>query len=58
VAACIRKERHETEDGARRKMRRVIAEGDAAPGSLNVYACRVCQGYHVGHIPTHRRADP
>jgi len=58
ATACSRKERHETGDNARRKMRKVIAEGDAAPGSLNVYACRVCGGYHVGHTPSHRRADP
>jgi hypothetical protein len=55
--ACSRKERHETEDDARRTMRRVIAEGDAAPGSLMIYTCRVCKGYHVGHAPARRRAD-
>lgn len=56
--ACARKERHDTEDAARARMRRTIAEGGASPGSLNVYRCRACDGFHVGHTPKHRRADP
>lgn len=57
ATACRRKERLDSEEAARAKMRRVIAAGDAAPGSLNAYRCRACDGYHVGHTPTHRRAD-
>lgn len=58
ATACAHKDRFDSEDAARSRMRKVIVEGDAAPGSLNVYKCRVCDGYHVGHTPSHRRADP
>jgi hypothetical protein len=40
-----------------RSMRALVSKGIAAPGSLNVYECASCHGWHVGHKPRYRRAD-
>jgi hypothetical protein len=55
---CERKTRYETERAARADMRGIVGTGGAQIGSLNVYRCVVCKGYHIGHTPTQRRADP
>lgn len=55
--ACGRKTRFETERAALDSMRGTLADGNAQLGSLNVYRCRACKGFHVGHTPTWRRAD-
>lgn len=54
---CERKVRFETERAARDSMRGTVADGAAQIGSLNVYRCVACKGWHVGHTPR-RGADP
>lgn len=47
---CRGKVRHETEGGAFAHMMVIIKAGKAN-GSLNMYRCSFCGGWHVGHTP-------
>jgi len=48
--ACVGKIRSTTAEAAREQML-----ATHRPGRLNVYPCRFCGGYHVGHRPRGRR---
>lgn len=49
--SCEGKKRHPSRAAARVHMHALITKG-AAP--LNVYKCRYCQAWHVGHIRRYR----
>ena len=46
---CRRKLRHDSLEAASQQMESLYASGRAKPGSLKVYECHFCRGYHVGH---------
>jgi hypothetical protein len=46
--ACRRKMRHETKDEARTHLERLIRNG-ASRSRLEIYKCKFCDHYHVGH---------
>lgn len=46
--ACQRKMRHETRDDARDHLERLIRNG-ASRARLEIYQCKHCGAYHVGH---------
>lgn len=45
---CQRKKAHETKDQARAHLERLIRNG-AARTALEIYRCKHCGSYHVGH---------
>lgn len=45
---CQGKQRHDTKDQARTHLERLIRNG-AARQRLEVYKCKHCGAYHVGH---------
>lgn len=47
--SCTGKRRHPTKGAAQAALRTYIEQG-ASPGSMHVYRCRHCGGYHVGHL--------
>jgi hypothetical protein len=49
---CAGKTRHETREAARAHLLEL-----RRPWTLNVYPCRYCGGFHVGHKPHGRRKD-
>lgn len=52
---CTDKRRYGDKDSAERAMHRLLSSGKAGTGRpLNVYACRWCKGWHVGHRPMFR----
>jgi hypothetical protein len=63
--SCLDKERHYVIGSAREHVRRLERRGLAPVGSLEVYSCRFCGAYHVGHqikdrtsLPNKRRRAP
>lgn len=48
---CQGKHPHATEQAARFHSRELYERGAAKPGTLNVYRCRFCGTFHVGHRP-------
>jgi hypothetical protein len=52
---CGRKIRHAYKLDAEEHLNSLIREGDARPGSMNVYRCPYCNGWHVGHRKHVRR---
>jgi hypothetical protein len=53
--ACEGKVRFESRDAAERKRRFVYR--DYNEKALNVYKCRFCGGWHLGHSRHHPAAD-
>jgi hypothetical protein len=48
--SCLRKDyKYFTVTSAEEQIRRMERQGMSALGSLEVYACRFCGAYHVGH---------
>lgn len=52
--ACAGKRAHPTHAQAEKHMFRLVKDGAALSG-LNVYDCRHCPNFHVGHKPRGRR---
>jgi hypothetical protein len=52
---CDGKHGHDTRAAADRHMRDLIHRCGAAEARLNVYRCRHCRLYHVGHRLRQRR---
>lgn len=46
--SCRRKTRHTTKEDARHHLEALIRDG-APRSQLEVYKCRFCRQYHVGH---------
>lgn len=53
-AGCVGKIRHDTKGGALVHRGRMVDQG-AAAGAFEVYRCRHCGGWHVGHARERRR---
>lgn len=51
---CRTKRRHNTRGYAEAQMQNLIT-GGANPELLNVYQCKRCSGWHVGHRPSNQR---
>lgn len=47
---CTGKVKHETEAAARRALA-VSARRPKFEGTVGVYRCRFCRGWHLGHTP-------
>ena len=48
--ACTGKMRHPDADGARIALGKLFRRVGYT-GHMNVYRCRFCNGYHIGHAP-------
>lgn len=51
---CGAKHQHTSRQAAERQMESLIDAGEYA-GNLNVYRCRHCRTWHVGHRPGNQR---
>lgn len=47
--ACGTKKRYSSKTTANAKIRAMVRAKQIIPGSWDVYTCRFCGGYHVGH---------
>jgi len=52
---CAGKRAYATREDAEAHMWRLVRSRGAALSGLNVYDCRFCAGFHVGHRPRGRR---
>lgn len=53
--ACDGKQRHPNREAAVQRLLALARKTGTATHSLNVYRCRHCQGFHIGHRPIGRR---
>lgn len=52
---CTEKVRHDNRQTALAAMWSLVHRRGACPARYNVYRCRHCPGWHVGHRPRRRR---
>lgn len=48
--SCQSKKRYSTMDEAYSALRQAIKREETFKGAMNVYPCKFCGGYHIGHI--------
>lgn len=47
---CESKKRYSTREEAERAIAQIFYHSHGYPGKLNVYHCKFCGGWHVGHM--------
>jgi len=56
--SCTGKQRHASVEAGFAARRAMMRASKSAAGSLNVYACAFCGGFHVGHRKGSGHRDP
>jgi hypothetical protein len=47
--SCLRKKRYTSEHYAEKVIKKMKSEGKDPTNTLNVYWCKFCHHYHIGH---------